>query len=352
MLIVHAGQHFDRNMSTIFFEEMKIPQPDYCLDIHSLSHGAMTGRMIEGIEDVFLKEKPDMVLVYGDTNSTLAGALAAVKLHIPIAHVEAGLRSFNRIMPEEHNRVLTDHLSTFLFCPTRQAVQNLRCEGIGECPATTSGRSPVNMPQIFQVGDVMYDAALYYSRKSQAMSNFAKSFIDERLNGQDFALVTLHRQENIDDGDRLRKILSALMKVSKKTPIVWPVHPRTSDKLKEKGMYTEFGDSLIFRIDPVGYFDMIEFVKNCSLILTDSGGLQKEAYFFKKPCVTLREETEWVELTEHGFNRIVGLETDRIVNAAREMFEANLCFDLELYGSGDAGKKIVAVLSKAIGVKS
>ena len=348
-LIVHTGQHFDKNMSDVFFEDMEIPKPSRHLNIDQMSHGAMTGRMLEAIEKILDAEKPEAVLVYGDTNTTLAGALAAVKLHVPVVHVEAGLRSFNRIMPEEHNRVLTDHVSSFLFCPTRQAVNNLKREGVGEYPAPPSNHSTSKMlPQIFQVGDVMYDAALYYSKRVRGKAHCSEHIIKERLQRRKFALVTVHREENTDDDARLRAIIAAFRKIAQKIPIVWPVHPRTRNKLEEKGLNNALDDVPIIRIEAVSYFDMLGLLKNCCLVLTDSGGLQKEAYFFKKPCVTLREETEWVELAAQGFNRIVGHDTDQIVQATHEMLEADLCFDQKLYGAGDAGFKIVSILNDTL----
>jgi UDP-GlcNAc3NAcA epimerase len=347
--IVHTGQHFDLNMSDVFFQEMSIPEPAHYLNINSMTHGAMTGQMLEAVESLLVKESPDLVLVYGDTNSTLAGALAAVKLHIPIAHVEAGLRSYNRLMPEEHNRVLTDHLSSFLFCPTAQSVTNLKHEGFVHYPAANSAEAiPGMAPRIFQVGDVMYDAALYYSRQAPSQASFAKQVIKERLHGQRFALVTVHRQENTDHQATLDAILSALIKLSENIPVVWPMHPRTRKVLDAQTANAKLDRANLITIDPVGYFDMIEFLKNCAVVLTDSGGLQKEAYFFQKPCVTLRSETEWVELVDHGYNQVVGTDPERIINAVSHMREASLNFDQILYGSGKAGAEIVSIIANAL----
>ncbi|MDA3813124.1 MAG: UDP-N-acetylglucosamine 2-epimerase (non-hydrolyzing), partial [Candidatus Cloacimonetes bacterium] len=282
-IIIHTGQHFDANMSEIFFDQMQIPKPDYNLEINSLSHGAMTGRMIEKIEEVLLKEKPDWVLVYGDTNSTIAGSLAAKKLHIKVAHVEAGLRSFNRNMPEEINRILTDKISDLLLCPTDTAVQNLQNEGIGKN----------SLAQIVKCGDVMQDAAIFYSKKAQKPKmDLPKKFI----------LATIHRAENTDDPKRLTSIFNALNKISHEIPIILPLHPRT--KIKSKNL--KFKIENLQLVDPVGYLEMIYLLKNCSLVMTDSGGLQKEAFFFEKPCITLRDETEWIVLIENGFNTVVG----------------------------------------------
>lgn len=330
-IIVHTGQHYDLNMSAVFFEEMGIPDPDYNLAISGCSHGAMTGRMLEQIEAVLLKERPDIVLVYGDTNSTLAGALAAVKLSITVAHVEAGLRSFNMKMPEEINRVLTDRSSGLLFCPTTAAVENLGREGIGQY----SGLLP-RPPIIINVGDVMYDAALFY-RKIATPTRSVKGLVREL---DAFYLATVHRSENTDNGDRLRNIFEALVMIAKSTPIVLPLHPRTRKAVDRCGI--DLGGVRV--VDPVGYFDMITLLENCKGVFTDSGGLQKEAYFFQKPCITLRDETEWVELVEHGFNDVVGAEKDKIIDAERRINgEKRLC-SVSLYGQGNAGQKIVQEL--------
>ena len=289
-IIVHTGQHFDSNMSEVFFEEMDIPKPKYNLNINGMGHGAMTGRMLEQIEEVLLHEKPDLVVVYGDTNSTLAGALAAKKLGIKVAHVEAGLRSFNMAMPEEVNRILTDRISDLLFCPTLSAVSNLKSEGFENFDA-----------KMILSGDIMGDSVAYYSRLSAERSEIIEKL---KLDGKKFVLATIHRQENTADAAILKSILKALNDISEDTLVVMPLHPRT------KMMMDKF--DLSFKgltIDPVGYFDMLQLLKYCSLVITDSGGLQKEAYFNQKPCVIAREETEWVELVEAGFARIGGSDT-------------------------------------------
>jgi UDP-GlcNAc3NAcA epimerase len=347
-IIIHTGQHFDNNMSQVFFCEMDISKPDYNLGINNSSHGAMTGGMLAGIEEILIREKPDWVLVYGDTNSTLAGALAAVKLHIPIAHVEAGLRSFNRRMPEEINRIMADHIATALFCPTKQAMLNLKAEGIVNHNKCACGLKQGLARKVELVGDVMYDAHLFYAKQAESKSFFAKQMIADRIQNRAYALVTLHREENTENIDRFLNILSAIRKIASKMLVVWPVHPRTQKKIEEYGIAEELNDSSIMRIDPTGYFDMTILMKNCLLVMTDSGGVQKEAYFFEKPCVTLRDETEWIELFEHGLNRIGGSDTDRIVNAVSAMLEADLRFDEALYGDGNAGKKIIAVLSEVL----
>ena len=324
-IIVHTGQHFDANMSQIFFEQMQIPKPDYNLEINSLSHGAMTGRMIEGIEEVLLKEQPDWVLVYGDTNSTIAGSLAAKKLHIKVAHVEAGLRSFNRKMPEEINRILTDKISDLLLCPTDTAVQNLLNEGIGKN----------SLARIVKCGDVMQDAAIFYSDLSQ------KPELDLP---EQFILATIHRAENTDDPKRLASIFNALTKISNEIPIILPLHPRTK-KIISNSQLTTHNSQLIF-IEPIGYLEMIYLLQNCSLVMTDSGGLQKEAFFFEKPCVTLRDETEWVELVENGFNKIVGADENKIISGFRKMIQIQTDYNINLYGNGEASKKIIKELLK------
>lgn len=324
-VIVHTGQHFDANMSDVFFKEMDIPTPNYHLEINSLGHGAMTGRMLEKIEEVLLKEKPDGVLVYGDTNSTLAGALAAAKLHIPVAHVEAGLRSFDMKMPEEINRILTDRISKILFCPTATAVKNLEKEGFKEFDC-----------QIVQPGDVMYDAVLFYQKKAREVSTILKK---ENLIPNGFALATLHRAENTNDPERLRSICKALNEIHKILPIALPLHPRTKNYLSSLQIPLH-----VKVIDPVGYFDMLSLLENCKLVLTDSGGLQKEAYFFSKFCLTLRDQTEWVELVEAGANEIVGADTEKIISGFHKNKEKQIKTQL-LYGAGDAAKTIAAKLS-------
>lgn len=315
--LIHTGQHFDSNMSEVFFEEMEIPKPAYQLDIHGVSHGAMTGRMMEGIEQILLKDKPDGVLVYGDTNSTLAGALAAVKLHIPVIHIEAGLRSFNMTMPEEINRILTDRISSMLFCPTDAAIKNLKQEGFDNYPV-----------QIVKNGDVMQDAALYYAQKAQE-----KSRIVSQLGLKDFVLGTIHRQENTDDPVKLQHIIAGLNRINREVQVVVPLHPRTKNILRETNMQPEFTI-----IDPVGYFDMIMLLQHCKLVVTDSGGVQKEAFFFGKHCITLREQTEWVELVDYGFNRIVGTNPDALLEAFKYFSSKQSDFSVDLYGKGRAAE--------------
>ena len=322
-VIVHTGQHYDKNMSDVFFEEMLIPKPDYFLNVNGLSHGAMTGQMLEKIEKVLIEESPDYVLVYGDTNSTLAGALAAVKLHIPVAHIESGLRSFNRRMPEEINRVMTDHVSALLFCPTDQAIENLKMEGVIDN----------KIHKVINTGDVMLDAALFYKKDMKKPDvEFSDNFI----------LATLHRAENTDDLERLQSIFDAFDTISKDKQVILPIHPRTKNIIKTKKI--KICSDNIKLIDPVSYYEMIYLLANCSLVMTDSGGLQKEAYFFKKPCITLRDETEWVELLKNGYNCISGANKENICNSYNKMKGREIS-DSFLYGKGSAGKTIVNFLA-------
>ena len=325
-IIVHTGQHFDKNMSEIFFQEMEIPRPKYNLEINSLSHGAMTGRMLEGIEKILLVENPDVLLVYGDTNSTIAGALSAKKLHIKVAHVEAGLRSFNMEMPEEVNRILTDRISDYLLCPTQTAIDNLEKEGYNNIDTLVE-----------KTGDVMQDAANFYALKSVEKSN-----VLSQINEKKYILTTLHRAENTDDKQRLKNIVEALNEIHENIcPVVLPLHPRTKVKLKQHGIELK-----IKIIEPVGYFDMIELIKNSDLIMTDSGGLQKEAFFFKKNCVTMRDQTEWVELIESGVNVLVGADKQKIKEQTEIMRNKKSNFDIDLYGNGVACDNIANFLIK------
>jgi len=316
-VLIHTGQHFDRNMSDVFFEELGIRAPDYSLGVGGGSHAENTGRAMEAIEKVLLRESPDYVLVYGDTDSTLAGALAAAKLCIPIAHVEAGLRSFNQRMPEEVNRVLTDHVSRVLFAPTRAAVANLGREGIaGE--------------RVRLVGDVMFDAVRIYTRVAEARSDIMARI---GLRKGEYVLATLHRQENTDDRGRLSAILGAL--AANDGPVVLPIHPRTKKRIAEFGIRV---DPKVRLIDPLGYLDMMLITRNARMVATDSGGLQKEAFFHGIPCITLREETEWVELVEVGANRLVGADGEAIAEALRGRPPVPVPADI--YGAGDAARQI------------
>lgn len=325
-LILHTGQHFDNNMSDVFFDELGIPKPAFNLGIGGGSHGQNTGRMIEGIEKILLSEKPDWLLVYGDTDSTLAGALAAVKLHIPVAHVEAGLRSFNRRMPEEINRILTDHAANILFAPTLTAVRHLADEGI-------TGDKVIN------TGDVMFDAALFYGQKANAHSQVLQTL---KLQPKQYVLATIHRAENTDDPVRLKAIIDGMAKSDKY--IVLPVHPRTRARLQSNNLQLPKN---VMAIDPVGYLDMVMLEKYANLIVTDSGGVQKEAFFYEVPCVTLRDETEWVELVASGWNKVVpplnALDIGAAINADYLPGES-----VQPYGDGHAAERIVAALGQQI----
>ena len=319
-ILLHTGQHYDQNMSDVFFDELEIPKPHYHLSIANLNHGAMTGRMIEGIEQVIIKEKPDMVLVYGDTNSTLAGALAAKKLHTKLAHVEAGLRSFDMQMPEEINRILTDRISDLLFCPTQQSVKNLKAEGFEHFDC-----------KIIQTGDIMYDAALYYAKKAEQMPN-----IMEQIPQEKYILCTVHRAENTDNPHRLKSIFEALGAINKEVKIVLPLHPRTKSILEKEKI-----DTNISIIAPVGYLEMTQFTKNCELVITDSGGLQKEAYFFGKKCLVLRDTTEWTELIDNGYAMLGGFEKEKILKTFFDIQTQNTNSARNLYGNGVAAGEIV-----------
>lgn len=336
-LLVHTGQHYDENMSAVFFREMCIPETDVNLGIGGGGHGEMTGCMLQALENLILEKKPDIVLVYGDTNSTLAGALAASKLLIPVAHVEAGLRSFCKRMPEEQNRILTDRLSTWLLCPTETAVRNLSREGL-EDPGP--GTAPTaDSPRVANVGDVMYDASLFY--RSIAAERPAEERALKRLGiDRPFHLLTLHRAENTDDPGRLASILSALG-MSGIGSIVFPLHPRTRKMLIAFGLEVPRN---VREIEPVGFLDMLELEQECDGIITDSGGVQKEAYFFGKPCVTLRDQTEWTETVESGWNHVVGADPRAILAALAAPIPNGS--RPELYGSGDAGERILAELDR------
>ena len=320
-ILVHTGQHYDDIMSDVFFRELEMPRPDHNLEIGSGLHGWQTGQMLAEIEKILLSEKPDWVIVYGDTNSTLAGALAAVKLIIPLAHVESGLRSYNNTMPEEHNRVLTDHCSNLLFCPTRTAVQNLTKEGITQ--------------NALLVGDTMVDSILLYSEKAKGQSRILESL---GLESKGYSLATVHRAENTNSSRNLKNLLEGLIAINE--PIVFPVHPRTKkviDTLELGAKTSNWGN--LRMIEPVGYLDMLILERNARMILTDSGGIQKEAYIFRVPCVTLRDETEWIETVESGWNRIAGTQVDGIVDAACSPWELPVN-QADLFGDGDAAGKI------------
>ena len=319
-VIVHTGQHFDANMSDIFFEEMEIPKPKYNLDINGLTHGAMTGQMLEKIEKLLLDEKPAAVIVYGDTNSTLAGALAAKKLNMKVAHVEAGLRSFNMNMPEEVNRIITDRISDLLLCPTDASVDNLNREGFSN-----------ETSKVVKCGDIMKDAVDYYGKMTIKKSSILNSM---SLHDNEFVLATIHRQENTDDIKKLKSIFEGLEQINATCKVVLPLHPRTRKILGEHNLKYN-----ITTIDPIGYFDMLQLLKHCKMVVTDSGGLQKEAFFNKKHCIITRDETEWVELVDNGFAKIVGSSTTEMVEAYQGYKNSNIDFSMSLYGN-KVGEKI------------
>ncbi len=324
-LLVHTGQHYDYEMSKIFFDELNIPEPDYNLEVGSHSQGKQTALMLERIEKVLLKEKPNLVIVYGDTNSTLSGALGAVKLHIPVAHVEAGLRSYRMNMPEEVNRVLTDRISKFLFCPTKTAVENLKKENIAK--------------GVYLVGDVMYDVFKNSKCKMQ------KSKILKKLNlrSKEYLLLTIHRQENTDSPKNLKLILSALKQTKEK--IVFPVHPRTKKTIRQlpNHLIAKLSNHFLF-IDPVSYLDMLALEKNAQKILTDSGGVQKEAYWLGIPCITVRDETEWIETVESRWNILVGADKRRIINAVFNQSCKTRPPLWKIYGNGNSAKTIIRII--------
>jgi UDP-GlcNAc3NAcA epimerase len=323
--ILHTGQHFSDEMSAIFFRELGIPAPKYDLGINTLSHGAMTGRMLEEIEKVIVAEDPDWVLVYGDTNSTLAGALAARKLHRRVAHVEAGLRSFDMRMPEEVNRILTDRISDILFCPTTTAVANLEGEGFRSFPV-----------RVVNTGDVMFDAVLF-NRKRARLSPETAASLPQPLN--DFVIATVHRAENTDNIIRLQGILAALEEIHRSTPVVLLVHPRTRKLLGERGISPK-----LWLAEPVGYLEMLYLIDKAQIVMTDSGGLQKEAFFLQKCCVTLRDNTEWTELVDLGVNVLAGSNREKIIDGFQRCISGEFDFSATPYGDGTAGEKIVKSL--------
>lgn len=325
-VIIHTGQHYDRNMSEIFFEELGIPKPKYNINVGSGHHGFQTGKMLENIERILLDERPEMVIVYGDTNSTLAGALAAAKLHIPLAHIESGLRSHNRYMPEEINRILTDHCSSLLFAPTETSANNLKREGLAD-------------DKIYVSGDIMLDATL-------AALNIVQTRIqDECLRKYEkYVLVTIHRAENTDDESSLRRIYEQINLLSEKVTVIMPIHPRTKSKLNSLGLLEKKGSNLIIT-DPMGYLDMIESISNAEIIVTDSGGLQKEAYFLKKLCITIRNETEWTELVESGWNVLAPPSKDLdLCNIYNNIQKPN--HHIPFYGEGKASEFIASKIKE------
>lgn len=321
-ILIHTGQHYDENMSKIFFEELNIPKPEYNLSVGSGGHGKQTGEMMGKLEAIYEKEKPDLVLVYGDTNSTLAGALVASKMLIPVAHIEAGLRSFNKNMPEEQNRILTDHISKILFTPTETANKNLKNEGINN--------------NVYNVGDVMFDAVLHFKKLAKQKSSIVSEL---NLTKNNYILTTIHRAENTNDINRLKNIIEALNESNE--TVVLPLHPRTKKYIESYGL--NFNNNIKV-IEPIGYLDMLSLEENGKKIVTDSGGVQKEAFFMNKPCITMRDETEWVETVENGWNVIVGTDKEKILN---NIVNFNPTTEQkQLFGDGNAAEKILKIINQ------
>ena len=344
-ILVHTGQHYDNNMSDVFFGELGIPKPDFLLSIGSDSHGSQTGKMLIEIEKIILAEKPDAVVVYGDTNSTIAGSLAAVKLHVPVVHIEAGLRSRNKKMPEEINRIATDHFSTLLFSPTLSGVENLKAEGF---EISTNHSAELNAPKVFHCGDIMFDNSMFYSKVADEKASILKQY---HLVPNQFVLSTVHRPSNTDAPENLTAILSGLQEISEKdqVKIVFPIHPRTKHKIAEL-LAPEFWDEIqkhIVFIEPVGFLEMIQLEKNAKLIVTDSGGVQKEAYFFQKKCVIMREETEWVEIVEQKAAQTVGANQHKMVNAYFDLLNTPCSFP-PIFGDGKSAEFICEKILEAI----
>ena len=347
-VIVHTGQHYDENMSQIFFEELEIPFPDYNLNVGSGSHGEQTAKMLEGLENIYLQEKPDAVIVYGDTNSTIAGALAASKIHIPVIHIEAGLRSFNKAMPEEINRIACDHMSTLLFTPTEIGQRNLLNEGIKNDKKEVAS---IDNPKIYLCGDIMYDNSLYFSAMSEQKSEILKEL---EITTDEFILCTIHRDTNTDDTANLNAIFLALLRIQKTSnlKIVLPLHPRTKEKLNshlDENLLTELNQNKNFKIiPPLGFLDIISLEKNARLIITDSGGLQKEAFFFQKPCVILREQTEWIEIVENGNALIAGANELKIISSVETLMKRTDFTYPNLYGDGNAANFICKKITEEL----
>lgn len=339
-LLVHTGQHYDENMSEVFFEEMQIPKPHFNLNVGSGSHGLQTAKMIEGLESIFLAEKPDAVVVYGDTNSTIAGGLAAAKIHIPVVHIEAGLRSFNKLMPEELNRIACDHFSTLLFTPTATGLENLKNEGFS---LNINSKASIDHPNVYMCGDIMFDNSMYFSEISGQKSNIL--YINN-LEKDKYVLCTIHRDSNTDIAANLNSIFKALIYISenKQLKIVLPIHPRTKGKMEdllESDLLLKIKTSTsILIIPPAGFLDIIALEKNARMIISDSGGLQKESFFFQKPCVILREQTEWIEIVENGNALLAGSDYDKILNSFNLLFDKTNYSYPAYYGDGDAASFI------------
>lgn len=343
-IIVHTGQHYDHQMSDVFFDELQIPRPDYNLQVGSGKHGEQTAKMIVGLEKLIESEQPDFLIIYGDTNSTLAGAIAAAKLHTPIVHIEAGLRSFNKRMPEEINRILSDHVSTYLFPPTKTGYANLVKEGFSE---TTNQPFTMDNPGVFMVGDVMYDNSVYYSALAENKSDILDRL---SLEPDNFILATIHRNANTDDSDRLNTIFETLHQITTlhSVRLVLPVHPRTVKQMSEllnPETYKAIQDNPnMLLISPVSFLEMIRLEQQAKLVITDSGGVQKEAFFFRKPCIILRAETEWLEIVESGAAVLCDADKERILNAYTYFTETDRSNFAPLYGDGNAAERILDVL--------
>ena len=347
-VIVHTGQHYDENMSQLFFEELEIPFPNYNLNVGSGTHGEQTAKMLEGLENIYVQEKPDAVIVYGDTNSTIAGALAASKIHIPVIHIEAGLRSFNKAMPEEINRIACDHMSTLLFTPSETGQRNLLNEGIKNDQKEAAS---IDNPKIYLCGDIMYDNSLYFLEMSEQKSEILKEL---EITTDEFILCTIHRDTNTDDTTNLNAIFSAILSIQKtsKLKIVLPLHPRTKEKLNshlDENLLTEINQNKNFKIiPPTGFLDIISLEKNARLIITDSGGLQKEAFFFQKPCVILREQTEWIEIVKNGNALIAGADEQKIGKCFEQLMKKTDFTYPNLYGDGNAANFICKKITEEL----
>jgi len=344
-VIVHTGQHYDDNMSQVFFDELQIPRPDYNLHVGSASHGVQTARMTEGIEDILFKEQPDFIVLYGDTNSTLAGAVAAAKTHVPIVHIEAGLRSFNKAMPEEINRIVCDHCSTLLFTPTKAGLENLRREGFtigGVSTGSTTAKPTIDNPKVYHCGDIMYDNSLHFAHIAEEKTDIIQRL---ELAGKPFILATIHRDSNTDHPERLSAIFKALFQLSKECQVVLPLHPRTAKLLKtnlSEDLQRQIFDSPSIKlIPPVSFLEMIALERHAQLVTTDSGGVQKEAYFFKKPCIILRPETEWVEIVETGNAILSDADESRIMQAWQHFKNNPPTSFPEIFGDGHAAEFIL-----------
>ena len=338
-VIVHTGQHYDDNMSQVFFDELGIPKPDYNLQVGSATHGVQTSRMIEGIERILMDEKPDYIVLYGDTNSTLAGAVAASKIHVPIVHIEAGLRSFNKRMPEEINRIVCDHCSTLLFTPTRAGFENLAKEGFR---MDNAGPYTIDNPKVYHCGDIMYDNSLFFSTIADQKTDILQRL---ELTEKPFVLATLHRDSNTDDKERLTNILDAVITLSHEIAVVLPMHPRTrkmtEQLIDDERLYRLYHSENIKITEPVSCLEMIQLEKHASLVMTDSGGVQKESYFFKKPCAILRPETEWVEIVETGAATLVNADKERILQTCRQYLQQPPVDFPEIFGDGHAAEFIL-----------